>query len=133
MVTFLKNLSAHSLKICKQLTVKGSYELLQSDNFFPIELEIRVSNGNQISDHFGNNYLLDSFSDLMSVCNLRIDSNVQRNFKNSHHNQLIKRVLAFVLKDSSGLERFTNRANPGSVTWAREVTLNQYFYVNHSL
>lgn len=68
----------------------------------------------------------------LSVDIVRLDLNIDRKFDYCNHKFIVLKVSAFVLKDSSGVEKDTTRASQSYITGVRE--LNNYISnVYHSL
>lgn len=117
MENFLRFRFCKSIDICQQLAGKGTKDTVKLSMFLSRKSKL-VSNGDKSSDYLRDYQLLHSLCDLGPFDVSSLDLEINRNTKNSNHKKRIKRLTAFVLKDSSGLEKIpTERPgvrHPGS-------------------
>lgn len=101
----------------QNLAGERTYCCLKESHFPLIKFHL-ISKGSQMSNDLGENHLLKRPSDLSSLNIVRLDFEIKRNPHNRFHNEIFKIVSAFVLKDSSGLEKIpteqTRDNHPGS-------------------
>lgn len=123
MVAIRRLLSIHCLNIGKQVPfIKGTKDGINiSCNLF--RKNTRQTLGLPVFDQLRYHYLLSQPGNFGTVHVIGLNLQIDRDFQDSNHSlYIVKRISAFVLKDSSGMEKF-QPSGPGQFIRVQEICI----------